>query len=251
MQKNKPKASREEFEALDQEATRYVVEIPDITRRINEQLTKSSQLTRRCKMCLTKRPPKSEKFIVGLVKEGKKLRVKIPELAELQKHLDESDRWQNDLRASGIEQGDASVEELRTLLSRSRSIQVDLRVYTKVLEKATVEYCLCRKGTKGFMISCEICNEWYHGDCLNVQQRHVKEKSKYVCVLCRIIQSTDKAQQVASIILEKVQAALAGLSTPHPAVTGATTPEPTNSNDADQLLKQHKQSIQAWLESYR
>merc|ERR1719201_331755 len=65
------------------------------------------------------------------------------------------------------------------------------------------------------------------------------------------MQSTDKAQQVASIILEKVQAALAGLSTPHPAVADATTPEPTNSNDADQLLKQHKQSIQAWLESYR
>ena len=251
MHKNKAKRPRSDLEELEEEATHYVAEGGDLLKRMKEQLNKSAQLTRRCKMCLTKRPPKSEKNISTLIKEGKKLRIIIPELSELQEHVDKSNQWLADLRASGIEEGDASVEELRALLTRSRSIQVDLRVYTKVLEKATVQYCLCRKGTKGFMISCEICNEWYHGECLGVQQRHVSDNFKYVCVMCQIIQSTEKSYKVATEILDKVQIDLDNLNISHPAVVSASAQATSQPNNEQDLLQQHTKSIHLWLQSYR
>lgn len=36
-------------------------------------------------------------------------------------------------------------------------------------------YCICRTSESDrFMIGCDACEEWYHGDCINVTEREAK-----------------------------------------------------------------------------
>lgn len=51
-------------------------------------------------------------------------------------------------------------------------------------------YCFCRKPDDGrLMIACDECNEWYHVDCLGLNQKHVRAlaatSTPYVCHPCR------------------------------------------------------------------
>ncbi|TPX40931.1 hypothetical protein SeMB42_g04094 [Synchytrium endobioticum] len=49
-------------------------------------------------------------------------------------------------------------------------------------------YCICRKPDEsGFMIECDYCMEWYHGDCINITKKIAKSfgKQKWACPLCR------------------------------------------------------------------
>lgn len=46
-------------------------------------------------------------------------------------------------------------------------------------------YCICRSGDANrFMIACDHCEEWYHGDCVNVKERDAKYIKKYFCKVC-------------------------------------------------------------------
>ncbi|OQR69410.1 PHD finger and CXXC domain-containing protein-like [Tropilaelaps mercedesae] len=47
-------------------------------------------------------------------------------------------------------------------------------------------YCICRTSdTSRFMIGCDNCNEWYHGDCISITEEFAKNVSKFFCLLCR------------------------------------------------------------------
>eukprot|EP00029_Vermamoeba_vermiformis_P009606 TRINITY_DN4846_c0_g1_i1.p1 TRINITY_DN4846_c0_g1~~TRINITY_DN4846_c0_g1_i1.p1 ORF type:complete len:904 (+),score=338.43 TRINITY_DN4846_c0_g1_i1:161-2872(+) len=47
------------------------------------------------------------------------------------------------------------------------------------------EYCICRGRDDGtFMIQCDRCTEWYHGKCIQVTRRKVKEVERWVCPFC-------------------------------------------------------------------
>jgi hypothetical protein len=61
-------------------------------------------------------------------------------------------------------------------------------------EKQTVEergeetpvYCFCRRPDVGtFMIACDACFEWFHGDCVHVTEREAKKIEYYICEACR------------------------------------------------------------------
>merc|ERR1712150_119104 len=46
-------------------------------------------------------------------------------------------------------------------------------------------YCICRSSdVTRFMIGCDHCEEWYHGDCVNVNERDAKYIKKYYCKIC-------------------------------------------------------------------
>ncbi|TGZ85298.1 hypothetical protein EX30DRAFT_392657 [Ascodesmis nigricans] len=46
-------------------------------------------------------------------------------------------------------------------------------------------YCICRKPDTGkWMIQCEACEEWYHGDCVKVREEDEKLIDKYFCISC-------------------------------------------------------------------
>uniref|UniRef100_A0A8C9VAD8 CXXC-type zinc finger protein 1 n=1 Tax=Scleropages formosus TaxID=113540 RepID=A0A8C9VAD8_SCLFO len=47
-------------------------------------------------------------------------------------------------------------------------------------------YCICRKpDINCFMIGCDNCNEWFHGDCINMTEKMAKAIREWYCEKCR------------------------------------------------------------------
>ncbi|XP_043101952.1 CXXC-type zinc finger protein 1a [Puntigrus tetrazona] len=47
-------------------------------------------------------------------------------------------------------------------------------------------YCVCRKpDINCFMIGCDSCNEWFHGDCINISEKMAKTIRVWYCQKCR------------------------------------------------------------------
>ncbi|KAL1502138.1 hypothetical protein ABEB36_007328 [Hypothenemus hampei] len=52
-------------------------------------------------------------------------------------------------------------------------------------------YCICRSSDSSrFMIACDACEEWYHGDCINISEKDAKLIKQYFCVRCQEEDST-------------------------------------------------------------
>ncbi|KAJ3221238.1 hypothetical protein HK099_003669 [Clydaea vesicula] len=52
-------------------------------------------------------------------------------------------------------------------------------------ERGQKIYCLCRAVDDGnFMIMCETCSEWFHGDCVGITEEEGKEIETFECALC-------------------------------------------------------------------
>ncbi|KAG0724017.1 CXXC-type zinc finger protein 1 [Chionoecetes opilio] len=48
-------------------------------------------------------------------------------------------------------------------------------------------YCVCRTAdVTRFMIGCDKCEEWYHGDCINVTESEANKIRKFFCQKCRL-----------------------------------------------------------------
>ena len=51
-------------------------------------------------------------------------------------------------------------------------------------------WCVCRRpaGEDKFMICCDCCHEWYHGDCIGISASQgdvmSRNNEEYVCPLC-------------------------------------------------------------------
>ncbi|XP_065363784.1 CXXC-type zinc finger protein 1-like [Calliphora vicina] len=47
-------------------------------------------------------------------------------------------------------------------------------------------YCICRSSDcSRFMIGCDGCEEWYHGDCINITEKEAKHIKHYYCQKCK------------------------------------------------------------------
>ena len=45
-------------------------------------------------------------------------------------------------------------------------------------------YCICRGPEAGFMVYCDGCQEWFHGDCVGIKKRQADKLDKYLCPNC-------------------------------------------------------------------
>ena len=60
----------------------------------------------------------------------------------------------------------------------------------KCSSHSPVVYCFCRKPESGYMLQCELCNEWYHATCLHIPKgkrtagRDIGKDSRFLCALC-------------------------------------------------------------------
>merc|ERR1712048_915835 len=56
---------------------------------------------------------------------------------------------------------------------------------TPVKEGGDEVFCICRSSDiERFMIACEKCNEWFHGDCINVSRKKAKNIEEWFCSKC-------------------------------------------------------------------
>lgn len=51
----------------------------------------------------------------------------------------------------------------------------------------TKKYCICQDTYQDgdFMIQCDRCLDWFHGECVGVTPEHADAMSQYICDLCR------------------------------------------------------------------
>ena len=57
---------------------------------------------------------------------------------------------------------------------------------TKNTEKRTRKKCICNTTNRNkFMIRCDWCTVWYHGDCVSVKEGDYKRGEKYKCDECK------------------------------------------------------------------
>ena len=69
-----------------------------------------------------------------------------------------------------------------TLSSKTTSTKVS----KVVSENEPIRYCICRSTRADtFMIGCDKCEEWYHGDCISITEEYSKKIEKFYCLLCR------------------------------------------------------------------
>ncbi|KAK6092942.1 hypothetical protein MT418_006932 [Batrachochytrium dendrobatidis] len=46
-------------------------------------------------------------------------------------------------------------------------------------------YCICRKpDERGFMIECDRCNTWYHGQCIKTFKKEIQNGIHFACIVC-------------------------------------------------------------------
>ena len=67
------------------------------------------------------------------------------------------------------------------------------RVKNKALEEGSPEedsldnkdeYCLCRGPEEGFMVQCDLCEDWFHGRCVNMSKDEARDRDEYLCPNC-------------------------------------------------------------------
>uniref|UniRef100_A0A8C7ZFR8 Bromodomain PHD finger transcription factor n=1 Tax=Oryzias sinensis TaxID=183150 RepID=A0A8C7ZFR8_9TELE len=78
-------------------------------------------------------------------------------------------------------------EEEREMDAKSKKKKMISTKCTKESKKDPKLYCICKTPydeTK-FYIGCDLCTNWYHGECVGITEKEAKKMDDYICVECK------------------------------------------------------------------
>ncbi|GAX11534.1 hypothetical protein FisN_22Lh226 [Fistulifera solaris] len=150
--------------------------------------------TFRVLIILARRPSTEE--MAALVKTGKSLKglddkaLRVMRL--LKKTHEKAEMWQTKVAKALApipgESRNFDMNNLRELLRAADDIPLNLPFESRlatVIEDKGVRHCVCGGPSDGrFMLCCDRCSKWYHGQCLNISKDSVDEDAEWKCPEC-------------------------------------------------------------------
>ncbi|XP_039152806.1 CXXC-type zinc finger protein 1-like isoform X1 [Drosophila simulans] len=77
-------------------------------------------------------------------------------------------------------------EEIRREIAREFDLPERKSKIATILKQEGQAYCICRSSDcSRFMIGCDGCEEWYHGDCIGITEKDAEHIKKYYCRRCK------------------------------------------------------------------
>ncbi|EDW56461.1 GM20479 [Drosophila sechellia] len=77
-------------------------------------------------------------------------------------------------------------EEIRREIAREFDLPERKSKIATILKQEGQAYCICRSSDcSRFMIGCDGCEEWYHGDCIGITEKDAEHIKQYYCRRCK------------------------------------------------------------------
>ncbi|KAF3852332.1 hypothetical protein F7725_005687 [Dissostichus mawsoni] len=83
-------------------------------------------------------------------------------------------------------------ERENVMSAKSKKKKMILTTSTKDSKKEIKLYCVCKTpyDESKFYIGCDLCTNWYHGECVGITEKEAKKMDDYICVECKRGQQT-------------------------------------------------------------
>lgn len=77
-------------------------------------------------------------------------------------------------------------EERDAALSKSKKKKM-ISTSSKDSKRDTKLYCVCKTpyDESKFYIGCDLCSNWYHGECVGITEKEAKKMDDYICMECK------------------------------------------------------------------
>lgn len=90
---------------------------------------------------------------------------------------------------------------IQLMVEEAASFAIDVSEYTGSILQATELYCLCRQPSGGFMIGCDSCDDWIHGQCVGLTKLQADKCDNYKCLRCLLkVSFSGACEQAASLV---------------------------------------------------
>ncbi|EJK67154.1 hypothetical protein THAOC_11852, partial [Thalassiosira oceanica] len=136
--------------------------------------------------------------------EGDRLNITCPEYKTLGAAVRATKRWMTKAKKlCSASQSKVDASEVTELMNEHAAFLVTADEQFEELRQLTTGYCLCRQSHDGFMISCDTCGEWFHGECIGVTPEQASKVEKYICVRCSTLKVYNDSASVVATIIQK------------------------------------------------
>lgn len=151
---------------------------------LEESLSRNSWKIRVNKLLKELKKPSIQQ-LQGLLDEG--VAIGIPSndhfLKEVAKAKHTSLQWADTAKKVALDLGALELSEVFKLIIEGETLPVQFAEEMELLRERTVLYCICRKPyDQKAMIACDQCDEWYHFDCIDLDE---PPPNTFLCPACK------------------------------------------------------------------